>query len=226
MLHAGLDLSHNRLDVCLPSEHGELVDEFAVPSDRWCSRARDLGRAKAGGAADAHRRHLRARATKARPHHDPCGRRPGRRQPRRAALPAGQSERAVGRGHHLPAQLGRLALPRPPSRTPSRARSLAGRSYAREARRRRARDGTRPAAPRSRARPSLGTRAANTSRSGSARPLATPASRSRWAPNATSTTTPLPRASSRRSRRNSSTATRGQPPRARLRRLRLHALPA
>jgi transposase len=33
MLHAGLDLSRNRLDVCLLSEHGELVEEFAVPSD-------------------------------------------------------------------------------------------------------------------------------------------------------------------------------------------------
>jgi hypothetical protein len=26
-------MSRNRLDVCLPSEHGELVEEFAVPSD-------------------------------------------------------------------------------------------------------------------------------------------------------------------------------------------------
>jgi transposase len=34
MLHAGLDLSRNRLDVCLLSEHGELVEEFAVPSDQ------------------------------------------------------------------------------------------------------------------------------------------------------------------------------------------------
>jgi transposase len=33
MLHAGLDLSRNRLDVCLLSEQGELVEEFAVPSD-------------------------------------------------------------------------------------------------------------------------------------------------------------------------------------------------
>jgi hypothetical protein len=32
MLQAGLDLSRNRLDVCLLSEHGELVEEFAVPS--------------------------------------------------------------------------------------------------------------------------------------------------------------------------------------------------
>ncbi len=30
MLHAGLDLSRKRLDVCLLSEHGELVEEFAA----------------------------------------------------------------------------------------------------------------------------------------------------------------------------------------------------
>ena len=29
MLHAGLDLSRKRLDVCLLSEHGELVEERA-----------------------------------------------------------------------------------------------------------------------------------------------------------------------------------------------------
>jgi hypothetical protein len=33
MLHAGLDLSRKRLDVCLPSEHGELVEEFSAPPD-------------------------------------------------------------------------------------------------------------------------------------------------------------------------------------------------
>jgi transposase len=33
MLHAGLDLSSKRLDVCLIDEHGELVGEIAVPSD-------------------------------------------------------------------------------------------------------------------------------------------------------------------------------------------------
>ena len=33
MLHAGLDLSRNRIDVCLLSQHGELVAEFAAPSD-------------------------------------------------------------------------------------------------------------------------------------------------------------------------------------------------
>ena len=33
MLHAGFDLSRNRLDVCLRSEQAELVGEFAVPGD-------------------------------------------------------------------------------------------------------------------------------------------------------------------------------------------------
>ena len=34
MLHAGLNLSRKRIDVCLLSDHGELVDEFACPPDR------------------------------------------------------------------------------------------------------------------------------------------------------------------------------------------------
>jgi hypothetical protein len=33
MLHAGLDLSRRRLDVCLLDQHGELVAETAVPAD-------------------------------------------------------------------------------------------------------------------------------------------------------------------------------------------------
>jgi len=33
MLHAGLDLSRNRLDVCLLSDEGEIVEEFKAPSD-------------------------------------------------------------------------------------------------------------------------------------------------------------------------------------------------
>jgi transposase len=33
MLHAGLDLSRNRLDVCLLSEHCEVLAQFAAPSD-------------------------------------------------------------------------------------------------------------------------------------------------------------------------------------------------
>ena len=34
MLHAGLDLSRNRLDVCLLSDQGEIVEEFKAPADR------------------------------------------------------------------------------------------------------------------------------------------------------------------------------------------------
>jgi len=33
MLHAGLDLSRKRLDVCLLSDHAEVVEEFAAPPD-------------------------------------------------------------------------------------------------------------------------------------------------------------------------------------------------
>src|SRR5437764_10185967 len=33
MLHAGLDLSRNRLDVCLLSDEGEIVEEFKSPAD-------------------------------------------------------------------------------------------------------------------------------------------------------------------------------------------------
>ena len=34
MLHAGLDLSRKRIDVCLLSDQGELLDELACPPDR------------------------------------------------------------------------------------------------------------------------------------------------------------------------------------------------
>jgi transposase len=34
MLHAGLDLSRKRIDVCLLSDQGELVEELACPPDR------------------------------------------------------------------------------------------------------------------------------------------------------------------------------------------------
>ena len=34
MLHAGLDLSRKRIDVCVLSDEGEVVGEFAVPGDR------------------------------------------------------------------------------------------------------------------------------------------------------------------------------------------------
>ncbi len=33
MLHAGLDLSRKKLDVCLLSEEGEHLDQLAVPPD-------------------------------------------------------------------------------------------------------------------------------------------------------------------------------------------------
>lgn len=33
MLHAGLDLSRKRLDVCPPSDQGELVEHTAAPPD-------------------------------------------------------------------------------------------------------------------------------------------------------------------------------------------------
>jgi hypothetical protein len=33
MLHAGLDLSRKRLDVCLVDDHAEVVEEFAAPPD-------------------------------------------------------------------------------------------------------------------------------------------------------------------------------------------------
>ncbi len=33
MLHAGLDLSRKRIDVCLIDSEGEVVGEFAVPAD-------------------------------------------------------------------------------------------------------------------------------------------------------------------------------------------------
>jgi hypothetical protein len=34
MLHVGLDLSRRRIDVCLISSEGELIDQFPVPADR------------------------------------------------------------------------------------------------------------------------------------------------------------------------------------------------
>jgi hypothetical protein len=33
MLHAGLDLSRHRVDVCLLSDHGEVVAQTAAPAD-------------------------------------------------------------------------------------------------------------------------------------------------------------------------------------------------
>jgi transposase len=42
MLHAGLDLSRKRLDVCLLSEGAQVVEEFAAPPD--CDGLRGLAR--------------------------------------------------------------------------------------------------------------------------------------------------------------------------------------
>ena len=39
MLHAGLDLSRKKLDVCLLSESGERVDQLAAPPDADALRA-------------------------------------------------------------------------------------------------------------------------------------------------------------------------------------------
>lgn len=54
MLHVGLDLSRKRLDVCLISDQGELVDELAAPFDEDGLRrlselvaARRMGRVRA-----------------------------------------------------------------------------------------------------------------------------------------------------------------------------------
>jgi len=39
MLHVGLDLSRKRVDVCLISDQGELVDELAAPLPRTACAA-------------------------------------------------------------------------------------------------------------------------------------------------------------------------------------------
>ena len=156
----------------------------------------------------------RAGAPQARPHDDPV---PGVRVAddlvERHFRP-GRAERAVDRRRHLPQDLGGLAVP---GRRPGRllaARIVGwcdGRSHALRACRRRARRWPSAAGARRPADPPLRPGHRNTSRWPSARPLATPASPARWAPRATATTTPSPRASSPRSRRSSSTAAPGRP---------------
>jgi hypothetical protein len=49
MLHAGLDLSRRRLDVCLLSGSGESIAEFATPAD--ADGLGGLGDAFAGSAS-------------------------------------------------------------------------------------------------------------------------------------------------------------------------------
>jgi transposase len=53
MLHAGLDLSRHRLDVCLLTEHGELIDHITAPPDAGglrslVRRVRPFGRSVRG----------------------------------------------------------------------------------------------------------------------------------------------------------------------------------
>src|SRR4029453_3940719 len=47
MLHAGLDLSRKKIDVCLLSPAGEIVDEWASPPD--ADRLRGLAAPRRGG---------------------------------------------------------------------------------------------------------------------------------------------------------------------------------
>ena len=57
MLHAGLDLSRRRIDVCLISHDGEIVDEWASPPDADGLRglvARAAMQGYAGGASRVH----------------------------------------------------------------------------------------------------------------------------------------------------------------------------
>ena len=55
MLHAGLDLSRRKLDVCVLSDEGEVVDEFAVPPDADGLRglARRLGPVEVRGVIES-----------------------------------------------------------------------------------------------------------------------------------------------------------------------------
>ena len=52
MLHAGLDLSRRKIDVCLLSAGGEIVEEFASPPDADGLRGltRRVGGPRVGGA--------------------------------------------------------------------------------------------------------------------------------------------------------------------------------
>jgi len=55
MLHAGLELSRRKLDVCVLSDEGEVVDEFAVPPDADGLRglARGLGPSEVRGVIES-----------------------------------------------------------------------------------------------------------------------------------------------------------------------------
>ena len=134
-----------------------------------------------------------------------------RHRPRRTPIPPHFTEPGVGRGHHLAADRGGLAVPRRGTGrllAPDR-RLVDGHPHALDAGRRRAQDGARPPAPRARADPSLRPRLA----------VREPRVRARRAsgrdrdldglPRRTPTTTRSPKRSSRHSRRSSSTAAAG-----------------
>jgi HTH-like domain len=112
---------------------------------------------------------------------------------------------AMGRRHHLPQDLGGLAVPgRRPGRLLASDRRLQhGRSRARRTGDRRAADGARAAPARARADLALRPGAASSSRSPSASRPAPPGSPSRWAAAATASTTRSPRASDENVKRRS-----------------------
>jgi hypothetical protein len=112
-----------------------------------CGSRTALGRQETRRAADVPGRTVRPRSSQARQDHDPGARRPRRRRPRRAPVPASRAHRALGRRHHLPQDLGGLGLSRrrPRRLQPPDRRLGDGRSHALRARRRRAADGARPA---------------------------------------------------------------------------------
>ena len=131
---------------------------LAAHPRRARARRRRAGRAQARGAPHAPGRPVGAGRSQARQDDDPGARRPGLRGPRRPRVPRRGAQPAVGRGHHLPADVGGLAVPR---RRPGRLRRpdrrlVDGRPHAHRARHRRAADGAR--APPPGARPDLALR--------------------------------------------------------------------
>jgi hypothetical protein len=171
------------------------------------ARRASVGQARA--APDAQRRHLGAGAPHARAHHDPRAGRQGRRRPRRAPVPTGGPERAVGGRRDLPAHLGGLAVPgrRPGRLQPPDRRLEHGRPHAHRARRRRARDGHR--SPPAAARPCSPQRSGKYVSLGFGQKARDAGIAVSMGSVATAATTPSPRCSSRRSRRSSSTAAPG-----------------
>jgi hypothetical protein len=138
-----------------PGQPGRL--RRAADPRRAAPGARDPRLPQARRAADANGRYLGACAPQARPDDDPRAGREGGRRPGRAALPAAGAERALARRHHLPQNVGGLALPsgRPGRLLEGDRRLVDGGAHASPTRCRRARDGARQAAPRARADPPL-----------------------------------------------------------------------